>query len=58
MAISQTALLKICHWEPWENLDLAREPPFKKVWAPLAYSIASEFDIFHKLEFDMFMFIT
>jgi len=22
------------------------------------YSIASEFDIFHELEFDMFMFIT
>jgi len=24
----------------------------------IGYSIASEFDIFHKLEFDMFMFIT
>jgi len=35
-ANSQSALLKILHWEPWENLDLAREPPFEKVWEPLS----------------------
>jgi len=30
VAISQSALLKSLHWQPWENLDLAREPPFEK----------------------------
>jgi len=35
VAISQSALLKISHWEPWKNLGLAREPPFEKVWEPL-----------------------
>jgi len=35
VAILQGSLLKILHWEPWENRDLAREPPSEKVWEPL-----------------------
>jgi len=35
VTILQSALIKIWHWEPWKNLNLAREPPFKKVWEPL-----------------------
>jgi len=30
VAISQSALLKIRHWEPWENLNLARSRNSKK----------------------------
>ena len=37
VAISQSALLKIWHREPWENLDLAKESSFEKVWEPLWY---------------------
>jgi len=29
--------LKFHIWEPWENLDLASEPPVEKVWEPLNY---------------------
>ena len=39
----------------WENQIFHEMLKIHKV---NVYSIASEFDIFHKLEFDMFMFIT
>ena len=37
LPLFRSALLKIWDWEPWENLDLAREPPFEKVREPLLY---------------------
>jgi len=42
VAISQSVLI-ILQGEPWENLDLAREPPFKKVWEPLGYRGIAQF---------------
>jgi len=43
VAILQSALLTIRHWEPWENLDLAREPPLETVWEPLGYTMILNF---------------
>jgi len=51
VAIVQSAILKIFHGEPWENLDLAREPQFEKVWDPLIQHTICEKQLVHDKQY-------
>ena len=42
----------------WGNQILDKTLKIPKIRVGQLYSIVAEFDLFHKLEFDMFVFIT